>query len=86
MKILSNKTYYDYQTELAEKKIQINALQKEKRDLMKENDLLKSKNFNLQQEADSLRHSLEMANEVIAKTGVVRGKDGKLKSTKKKEK
>lgn len=55
MKILSNKTYYDYQTELAEKKIQIDALQKEKRDLMNENDLLKIKNLNLQKEADSLR-------------------------------
>ena len=83
MKILSNKTYYDYQTELAEKKIQINALQKEKRDLMNENDLLKIKNLNLQKEADSLRHSLEMANEIIAKTGVVRGEDGKFKSKKK---
>lgn len=83
MKILSNKTYYDYQTELAEKKIQIDALQKEKRDLMNENDLLKSKNFKLQQKADSLRYSLEMANEIIAKTGVVRGEDGKFKSKKK---
>lgn len=83
MKILSDKTYYNYQTELAEKKIQIDALQKEKRDLMNENDLLKSKNFKLQQEADSLRLSLEMTNEIIAKTGVVRGKDGKFKSKKK---
>ena len=50
---------------------------------MNENDLLKSKNFKLQQEADSLRHSLEMANEIIAKTRVVRGEDGKFKSKKK---
>lgn len=83
MKILSNKTYYDYQTELAEKKIQIDALQKEKRDLMNEKDLLKIKNLNLQKEADSLRCLLEMANEVITRTGVVRGKDGKFKSKKK---
>lgn len=83
MKILSNKTWYEYQTQIAELKIQVSALQKDKRDLMKENDTLKTKNFNLKQEADSLRHSLEMANEIIANTGVVRGKDGRFKSKKK---
>lgn len=83
MKILSNKTWYDYQTQIAELKIQVSAMQKEKRDLMKENDTLKSKNFNLKQEVDSLRHSLEMANEIIANTGVTRGKDGRFKSKKK---
>lgn len=83
MKILSNKTWYEVQTELAEKRIQIEALQKDKRELMKENDSLKKDKFNLKMEADSLRHSLEMANEIIAKTGVTRGKDGKFQSKKK---
>ena len=76
MKWLFNKTWYGYQTQLAELKIQVGALQKENRDLMKEN-------LNLKQEVDSLRHSLEMANEIIANTGVTRGKDGRFKSKKK---
>jgi predicted nucleic acid-binding Zn-ribbon protein len=86
MKILSDDKWFEIQTDLSELKIEVMTLRDKKAELEKEIERLKGKSFNLKQEADSLRHSLEMANELIKKSGVTSGKTDKPKSNKKKEK
>lgn len=84
LKILSNKTWYAIQTEMIELKMHNNNLKKENTTLKEDKIRLERENDTLKQGNNKLHDLYEKMRVAMQYTGVVRDKNGRYVSTKKK--